>query len=74
MRRITSACLLQTMRFDTANDANPKMDYEIYRKKLDKKNIRYAIDEEKTEPDGSIVIKVRKQYNTYGTEGYIDYE
>lgn len=30
MRRITSACLLQTMRFDTLNDVTPEQEFEIY--------------------------------------------
>lgn len=72
MRRITSACLLQTMRFDTMNEADPERDLEIYCKKLEKKNTKYVIEDKIVEEDGSIVIKVRKQYNTYGTTGYID--
>ena len=35
MRRITSACLLQTMRFDNLNGENPEQELEIYCKKLD---------------------------------------
>lgn len=42
MRRIISACLLQTMRFDTTKEA-----------------------------DGSLVVKIRKQYNSYSTDGYL---
>ncbi len=72
MRRITSACLLQTMKFDTTNDANPDKDFEIYCGKLNKKNVKYVIDEKKKEADGSIVVKIKKQYNMYKTDCYLN--
>lgn len=72
MRRITSACLLQTMKFDTSNDANPDQELKVYCNKLDSKKVKYVIDEQKKEDDGSIVIKIRKQYNLYKTDGYLN--
>ncbi len=72
MRRIVSACLLQTMRFDTYNDANPEADLQTYCSKLERGGTRYMIEEKKTEPDGAIVIKIRKQYNSYPADGYIN--
>ncbi|MDO4329834.1 MAG: protein pyrBI [Lachnospiraceae bacterium] len=72
MRRILTACLLQTMRFDTVKDANARKDYEDYCERLKKSGTKFVVEEEKEEPDGSIVIKVKKQYNSYRTDGYID--
>lgn len=72
MRRINSACLLQTMRFDTLNDANPEYEFEAYCHSLDKKKTKYVIDEKKKEADGSLVVKIRKQYNAYKTDGYME--
>lgn len=72
MRRIVSACLLQTMRFDTYNDADPEADLQAYLNKLDRSGTRYRIEETTTEPGGSIVVRIRKQYNSYPTNGYID--
>jgi len=72
MRRIASACLLQTMRFDTYHDANPEADLELYCKKLDKSGTKYTIEEKIREENGAIVIKIRKQYNSYPVDGYID--
>lgn len=72
MRRILNACLLQTMRFDTMNDANPEQELEQYCSKLDKKNTKYVIDDKQKEADGSIVIKIKKQYNTYKTGEYLN--
>jgi len=71
MRRVTSACLLQTMKFDTLNDANPEQELKMYCNKLDSKKIKYVIEEQKKEADGSIVLKIRKQYTAYKTDGYI---
>ncbi|MBO5197149.1 MAG: protein pyrBI [Lachnospiraceae bacterium] len=72
MRRIASACLLQTMRFDTMNGANPAEELEIYCRKLHRSGTRYVIEEKISEPDGSLLVKVKKQYNSYKTDGYID--
>lgn len=72
MRRIISACLLQTMRFDTYNDANPEADLEIYCKKLDKSGTKYTIEDRHQEESGAIVIKIRKQYNSYPVNDYIE--
>lgn len=71
MRRIISACLLQTMRFDTANEASPEQELEIFCRKLDRNKVDYIIEETVKEDDGSIVVKLRKQYNTYKTTGYM---
>lgn len=67
-----SACLLQTIRFDAMNDANPQRDFEIYCHKLEKGNVKYKIEETVTQPDGSLIVKIRKQYNMYKTEGYFE--
>lgn len=72
MRRITSACLLQTMKFDTMNDANPEQELEIFCSKLDKKGTRYSIESKEKQADSSIVVRLRKQYNSYKTVGYLD--
>lgn len=72
MRRIMSACLLQTVRFDTLNDTKPAEDLEIYCKKLERKGTKYEIVEQNTETDGTIIVKIKKQYNAYKVTGYID--
>lgn len=72
MRRILTACLQQTMRFDTFKDTDPRKDYEAYCEKLRKSGTKFAVEEELTEPDGAIVIKIKKQYNAYKTDGYFD--
>ena len=72
MKRITSACLEQTIRFfDATGTIRPEDELEQYKKKMDRRNTRYEILETNKQEDGSIIIKIKKQYNTYGTEGYL---
>jgi len=70
MKRITSACLLQTIRFDKNNGANPQDDYKHYLATLDKKRIKYEIVETQNESDGCLIVKIKKSYTNYSTEGY----
>lgn len=72
MKRIISACLEQTIRFDTYNDADPKLDMKKYFEQLDRKRTKYQIVDQKEEADGAVVVRLKKQYNAYRTEGYID--
>lgn len=72
MRRIVSACLEQTMRFDTTNGANSEMDFDLYVNKLNKSGTKYEVIEKNKEADGTIIIKIKKQYNAYSTEGYLE--
>ena len=72
MRRITSACLLQTMRFDTLNGEDPVQELEMFCKKLDMKKTKYIIEEKTSEPGGTLLVKIRRQYNQYKTDGYLE--
>lgn len=72
VKRITSACLEQTIRFfDATGTIRPEDELEQYKKKMDRRNTRYEILETNKQEDGSIIIKIKKQYNTYSTEGYL---
>jgi hypothetical protein len=71
MRRIASACLLQTIRFESVNGSDVEEEFQIYCRKMNRKKVRYAVDEVLKESDGSLIVKIRKQYNTYLTDGYI---
>ena len=72
MRRIVSACLLQTLRFDTFNCSNPEEELDIFCRKLDSKRTEYVIEDKRKESDGSLIVRIRKQYNAYKTTGYMD--
>lgn len=66
MKRIQSACLEQTIRFEF------KEDYEKYKADLERKHVIYKICEEKVQTDGFIVVKVKRQYNSYDCSDYIN--
>lgn len=71
MKRIESACVCQTIRFafkdDTVNEfAKKQIATEVanYKETLDRNRTKYKILEETTGEDGSVVIKIIKQYNS----------
>lgn len=72
MKRITSACLSQTIKFEAFTAEEVKAEYELYLKKMDAKNVRYVIDDYHEDGHGIINIKIRKQYNAYHTGEYLD--
>lgn len=79
MRRIQAACLEQTVHFQLkdglAHDQAiqlVKEEYEAYRMHLERRKTRHKILEEQTLPDGSIIIKIKKQYNDHNCGTYLD--
>ena len=79
MKRVKAACICQTLHFmlkeDVAHDWAVKQveqEFEQYQKTLEKNNTKYKIVEQTTEPDGSIIVKVIKQYNTSPVGDYLD--
>lgn len=82
MKRIQSACIMQTLRFQQKEDSGltletlVKMNREEvtrYKAQLDKNKTRYIIDEEKEEADGAIIVRIRKEYNSSAAIGeYFD--
>lgn len=72
MKRVQSACIFQTLIFSQRDEellskerqiALNKEEVEKYKTHLKKKNIRFQITEEAEQPDGAILVRVRKQYN-----------
>ncbi|MGN0999211.1 MAG: hypothetical protein ACI4PO_06625 [Faecousia sp.] len=72
MKRVKAACILQTLVFMQKEgcglgkaailEAN-RRELAHYKQTLERTRTRYRIDSEEEQPDGSIVIRVRKQYN-----------
>jgi len=67
-----TACILQTLVFAQKPDSGlskenmlkvNREEFEHYKATLEKTRTRYQIDDTVEEEDGSIVVKVRKQYN-----------
>lgn len=79
MKRVKSACICQTLHFmlkeDVAHDWAVKQcrqEYEQYKKKMEQNRTQYKIVEEAVQPDGSIIVKVIKQYNTSPVGDYLN--
>lgn len=73
MKRIKAACILQTLVFAQKEDAGlspeealkiNRADIEHYRTGLNRTGTRYQVTETLEQPDGSIIVRVRKQYNS----------
>ena len=79
MKRIQAACICQTLHFmlkeDVAHDWAVKQveqEVEHYKNQLERNRIKYRILEESVQTDGSIIVKVIKQYNTSPVGDYLD--
>lgn len=79
MKRIQSACICQTLHFTQKDDVEHdraakwnKEEVEKYKKSLERNRTQYKIIEENEQSDGSIIIKVIKQYNTSPVGDYMD--
>lgn len=78
MKRIDAACICQTLHFfqkdEISKERNEKLsreEIEKYKQSLEKSNTEYKILEEKKQTDGSIIIKVIKQYNNSSVGEYL---
>ncbi len=79
MKRIQYACIEKTIHFqlkeDVAHDiavSAVKREVEAYKKSLIQKRIKHKICEETVQEDGSVIIKVKTQYNSHPTGDYMD--
>ena len=79
MKRVKAACICQTLHFmlkdDLGHDYAVKMvkdEVHKYKASLDKNRTKYKIISEETQSDGSIVVKIIKQYNTSPVGDYLD--
>lgn len=79
MKRVKAACITQTLHFllkeDIATDYAKKLveeEVKKYKAGLDKTGTKYKILSEETQADGSIVIEIKKQYNTSPVGSYLD--
>lgn len=72
MKRVKAACILQTLVFMQKDDgflsknaileAN-RREVERYKQTMDRTHTRYQIVSQEEQEDGSIIVRIRKQYN-----------
>ena len=79
MKRVKAACICQTLHFmlkdDLGHDYAMKLVKEEvvkYKASLDNNRTKYKIVSEETQPDGSVIIRIIKQYNTSPVGDYLD--
>ena len=79
MKRVKAACLEQTLHFQLKDGCEPEQakqqvreEYEAYKLKMDRIKTRYKIISESEQPDGSLIIKIKKQVNAQPVGDYFD--
>lgn len=79
MKRVKAACICQTLHFLLKEDIPRqqaemlvKREFDEYKKGLERNRTQYKIVDEQQQPDGSIIIKVIKQYNASPVGSYLD--
>ena len=79
MKRVKAACITQTMHFllkeDVGHDYAVKLvneEVRKYKEQLQKNRTQYKILSEEIQEDGSVIIEIKKQYNTSPTGNYLD--
>jgi len=78
MKRIKAACICQTLHFQLKEDAERQwakkqvqQEVEQYKQGLERNHTKYKIVEETIQPDGSIILKIIKQYNSSPVGDYL---
>ena len=66
MKRSVSACLQQTQRFESEADC------QSYLRTLQRKHIKHKLLEKGTEQDGSVFIRILREYNGYPIGDYFE--
>ena len=79
MKRVKAACIIQTLHFLLKEEVGH--DYAVqlvseevkkYKEQLNKNKVQYKILSEETQADGSVIIEIKKQYNSSPTGNYMN--
>lgn len=72
MKRVKAACIMQTLVFAQKEDCGLSREKQLrvnrdevnrYKETMARSRIRYQITDEAEQDNGSIIVRVRKQYN-----------
>lgn len=76
MKRIQAACISQILHFRLKEGEYAiravKEEVKRYKEGLDRGHTKYKILSEEEQPDGSVIIEIKKQYNTAPVGAYLD--
>ncbi len=76
MKRIQAACISQILNFRLKEGEYAiravKEEVKRYKEGLDRGHTKYKILSEEEQPDGSVIIEIKKQYNTAPVGAYLD--
>lgn len=79
MKRVKAACISQTLHFmlkEGVGDAYArkivKEEVERYKHQLDRSHTQYKILSEVEQADGSVLMEIKKQYNTSPVGNYLE--
>ena len=79
MKRVKAACICQTLHFLLKDDLEHddaeqlvKAEVDNYKASLYRNKTKYKIVSEETQQDGSVILKIIKQYNASPVGDYLD--
>ncbi len=79
MKRIIAACITQTLHFklkegEVGEYARRAVKEEVrkYKEGLERGGTKYKILSEEEQQDGSVIMEIKKQYNTSSVGTYLD--
>ncbi len=79
MKRIKAACICQTLHFLLKEGTEPVLAQRLvqdevaaYRKRLEVSGAKYRILSEEQQTDGSVILRIKKQYNQSPVGDYLD--
>ena len=79
MKRIKAESLEQTLHFFSKDGLTPdeakqhaRQEYEHYKAQMDQRGTQYKILDEAEQPDGSLIVKLKRQNNYHPVGSYLD--
>lgn len=79
MKRIKAACLEQTIQFMPREGywgemakRELKQEVEKYKNMLERNRTKYKIVDEREQADGTVILKIKKQHNSYDIGDYFE--
>lgn len=79
MKRVKAECLEQTLHFFPKDGLAPdeakvyiRQEYGHYKAQLEQRGTQYKILEEVEQPDGTLMVKLKRQNNYHPVGSYLD--